>query len=131
MVSNYKGQRMLNKFMAILGNELVTQVVSDVECSNCGDPSSAFCEQCSSHYCKHCSLLMHKHPKRKVHTITSTSRGHSTTSEGIALYSYAIHVHVHYNHFMLLESYHPLPRQTVIISGLAAQKFGVASLHTW
>ena len=74
---------------------------------------------------------MHKHPKRKGHTITSTSPGHSTTSEGIALYSYAIHVHVHYNHFMLLESYHTLPCQTVIISGLAAQKFGVASLHTW
>lgn len=115
--------------MAILGNELVTQVVSDVECSNCGDSSSAFCEQCCSHYCKHCSLLMHKYPKRKGHTIISTCL-HST-SEGIALYFYAIHVHVDNNYFMLLESYSPLPCQTVIISGLAAQKFGVASLHTW
>ena len=67
---------MLNKFMAILDNELVTQVVSDVECSNCGDPSSAFCEQCYSHYCKHCSLLMHKHPKRKraYHNIHMSSQ---------------------------------------------------------
>ncbi len=37
----------------------------------CGESAEEFCMECDKHYCNGCSSLVHQHPKRLGHTVSS------------------------------------------------------------